>query len=341
MSLRFGLHYSGQSPEGEWERIYRRTIEQAKEAETLGYDVLSVAEHHFLPDGWIPAPTVFLGGLATATEKIDLLSNIVILPLHNPIEVAEQAVVLDLLSGGRFHLGVAIGWRDEEFEAYGIDKSERLGRTVEGIRLIRQLLTETSVTYEGDIFQVEDLDLMPRPVQESIPIWYGGQSEHAIRRSARMADAWSMSPIETRSKLAESAETYREALAEQDRKYENVRKPLRREAYIAEDDETAWEEVGPSLLYEYQDVYGDYDDIGHTFDSEGTTEDALEELRDHAEDRFIIGSPETAIEELEKYESAVGIDDAILRMHFPGLDPEKSGRSMRLVAEEVMPYFRE
>lgn len=340
MTLRFGMHYSGQSPEGEWESIYRQTLEQAREAEELGYDILSVAEHHFLPDGWIPAPTVFLAALAEATEEIDLLTNIVILPLHNPVEVAEQAVVLDLLSGGRFHLGVAVGWRDEEFDAYGIDKSERAGRTVEGIRLLRKLFTERSVTYEGDIFQVEDLDLMPRPAQESIPIWYGGQSEYAIKRSARMADAWSMSPIETRSELAESAEMYREILEEQDRSYETVRKPLRREAYIAEDDETAWEEVGPSLLYEYQDVYGDYDDIGHTFDSDGDTEAAIEELREHAAERFVIGSPETAIEEFERYEEEIGVDDMILRMHFPGLDPEKSGKSMRLVAEEVMPHFQ-
>lgn len=340
MTLRFGMHYSGQSPEGEWESIYRKTLKQAREAEELGYDILSVAEHHFLPDGWIPAPTVFLGALAAETEEIDLLTNIVILPLHNPIEVAEQAVVLDLLSGGRFHLGIAVGWRDEEFDAYGIDKSDRVGRTVEGIRLIRKLFTERSVTYDGDVFQVEDLDLMPRPVQESIPIWYGGQSEYAIKRSARMADAWSMSPIETRSELAESADMYRDTLKEQDRSYDEVRKPLRREAYIAEDDETAWEEVGPSLLYEYQDVYGDYDDIGHTFDSDGDTEAAIEELREHAADRFVIGSPETAIEELERYDEEIGVDDVILRMHFPGLDPEKSGKSMRLVGEEVMPHFQ-
>ena len=341
MSLRFGMHYSGQSPEGNWESIYRQTIEQAREAETLGYDILSVAEHHFLPDGWIPAPTVFLGALAEATEEIDLLTNIVILPLHNPIEIAEQAVVLDLLSGGRFHLGVAMGWRDEEFDAYGVEKSERVGRTVEGIQLIRRLFTERSVTYDGDIFRVEDLDLMPRPVQDSIPIWYGGQSEYAIRRAARMADAWSMSPIETRSELAESTALYRDVLDDGDRSYEAVRKPLRREAYIAADDETAWEEVGPSLLYEYQDVYGDYDEIGHSFESEGTTEEAIEELREHAADRFIIGSPETAIAELERYREEVGIDDVILRMHFPGLDPEKSGKSMRLVAEKVMPHFQD
>lgn len=339
MSFRFGIHYSCQSPEGEWESIYRKTLQQAQEAENLGYEVFSVAEHHFLPDGWIPTPTVFLGGLAAVTDQADLVTNIIVLPLHNPIEVAEQAAVLDLMSGGRFNLGVAIGWRDEEFAAYNVDKSERVGRTVEGIQLIRRLLTEESVTYNGDFYDTENLELMPRPVQQSIPIWYGGQSKNAIKRSTRMADAWSMSPIETREEIAEKIEFYRTKLVENGRSFDEVRKPLRREAYVAEDDETAWEEIAPSLLYEYDDVYGDYDDIGHTFESEGTQEEVLEELREHASDRFIIGGPETAIKELERYEEEVGMDDVILRMHFPGLDPSKSRKSMRIIAEEVMPQF--
>jgi len=339
MTFDFGIHYSCQSPDGNWESIYQDTLEQAQEAEELGYEILSVAEHHFLPDGWIPAPTVFLGGLAAVTEQIDLMTNIIVLPLHHPIEVAEQTAVLDLLSGGRFKLGVAIGWRDEEFDAFGVDKSERVGRTVEGIQLIRRLLSQESVSYDGDIYQVDDLRLMPRPIQQPVPIWYGGQSEYAIRRAARLADAWSMSPIETRGELAESVEMYREEVAKTDRSFEETRRPLRREAYIAEDEETAWKEVGPSLLYEYEDVYGDYDEIGHSFESDGDTEEAIESLREHAADRFIIGSPETAIKELEQYEADVGMTDVIFRMHFPGMDTSKSAKSMRLIAEEVMPHF--
>ncbi len=337
--LDFGVHYSCQSPEREWERLYRATLEQAREAERLGYTSVSVAEHHFLPDGWIPAPATLLGGLAAVTDDMAVGSNIVILPLHHPVTVAEQAAVLDLLTGGSFRLGVGIGWRDEEFDAFGVDKRERVPRVEEGIELVRRLLTEESVTYRGDVFAVEDLTLMPRPVQESVPIWYGGQSAPAIDRAARMADAWSMSPIEDRAELAENAATYEDALERHGRSVDEVHRPLRREAYVAADDETAWEEVGPSLLYEYEDVYGDYDDIGHTFAPEDRTA-AIEELREHAADRFIIGGPETAIEELAAYREAVDMDEVLLRMHFPGMDPEQSGASMRLVAEQVMPYFQ-
>jgi probable F420-dependent oxidoreductase len=280
-----------------------------------------------------------LGALSAVTEDMNLVTNISILPLHNPIQVAERAVVLDTLSGGSFRLGVAIGWRDEEFEAFNVDKSTRVQRVEEGIELLRKLFTEESVSYDGDIFSVDDLTVMPRPVQDSIPIWYGGQSRKAIERSAEMADAWSISPIETVHKLSRGIEIYADELEQNGRSIDDVHVPLRREVYVAEDDETAWEEVGPSLLYEYEDVYGDYDDIDHSFAS-SSGEDAIEELRDHAEDRFIVGSPETAIRELERYRDAIDMDEVLLRMHFPGLDTDDSEKSMRIIADEVMPHFQ-
>ncbi len=243
------------------------------------------------------------------------------------------------MSGGRLSLGVAVGWRDEEFEAFGVGKSERAGRAVEGIQLVRKLLSDRPVTYDGELYAVEDLELMPRPVQQPVPIWYGGQSKIAIRRAARMADSWSISPVETLPELEAKMETYREEVAKTDRSYEEIRKPPRREAYVAADDETAWEEVGPSLRYEYEDVYGDYDEIGHSFESSEDADEALEDLREHAEDRFIVGGPETAIEEINRYQERLGVDDIILRMHFPGLDPSHSAKSMRIIAEDVMPHL--
>ncbi len=336
--LGFGIHYSCQSPDRNWEEIYRATLEQAEEAESLGYETFSVAEHHFLPDGWVPAPFVMLGALSAITDEMNLVTNISILPLHNPIQVAERAVVLDTLSGGSFRLGVAIGWRDEEFAAFDVDKSTRVKRVEEGIELLRKLFTEESVSYDGEILSVDDLTVMPRPVQDSIPIWYGGQSRKAIERAAELTDAWSISPIETRQKLSRGIEIYEEELESNGCSLAETHVPLRREMYVAEDDETAWEEVGPSLLYEYEDVYGDYDDIDHSFAS-SSSGDAIDELREHADDRFIIGSPETAIRELEAYRDAIDMDEVLLRMHFPGLDTDRSEKSMRLIADEVMPHF--
>ena len=337
MVVDFGLHFSCQSPEREWKHLYEETLNQAALAEELGYSSIFMAEHHFLDDGWIPAPMVLLGGIAAVTDSVNIGTDIVVLPLHHPIDVAEQATVLDLISNGRLQLGVAIGWRDEEFEAFGVDKGERVVRTEEGVELIRRLTSEEDVTYSGDIYEVEDLSLMPRPVQEPIPIWIGGQAKPAIRRAARMGDSWITSQIETRAELRKKYQYYEECLEEAGRSYEETHKPLRREAYVAEDDETAWEEVGEALLYEYGNVYGDYSDAGHIFDPEDSS--AIEELQEHSEDRFIVGGPETVIEEFEKFVDDLAVDEFLLRMHFPGLDPKDAEKSMRIFAEEVIPHF--
>ncbi len=340
MSLKFGLHYSCQSPSGDWPRLYRDVLDQARLAEELGYHSLEVAEHHFLPDGWIPSPTVLLGGMAAVTTDIQLQTGIMILPLHHPVEVAEQVAVLDNLSNGQMRLGVAIGWRDEEFDAFGVEKRDRVQRTEEGIRIIRRLLADRNVSHSGRFYEFEDVTIMPRPVQDEVPLWYGGMSPGAIDRAAKMADAWFMSPIERNAELAELRATYDEALEAYDRDPGDVPRPLRREAYVAETDEQAWEDVWESLLYEYREVYGDYTDVGHVFDPAGEDKETLvQELKAHAEDRFLVGSPETVISELETLRSLTDMDEVILRMHFPGLESAKTEQSIRLVAEQVKPHF--
>jgi probable F420-dependent oxidoreductase len=337
-SFDFGVHYSCQSPAGDFQEVYQGTVAQARVAESLGFESFSVAEHHFLPDGWVPAPFVMLGALSAATEDVRLGTNVAVLPLHDPVRVAERAAVLDVLTGGSFRLGVSLGWRDEEFEAFGVPRDERVTRLDEGIELVSRLLTEESVTFEGECFAVEDLTVMPRPVQESVPVWCGGQSRPAIRRAAALADVWSISPIESREELAESVEIYREGLADYGRSYEDVHVPLRREVYVAEDDETAWEEAGEAVLREYQDVYGDYDAVEETFEGLDT-DAAVDRLREHASGRFVVGGPETAVEEFERFHDVLEMDEVLIRTHFPGLDLDLAEKSLRIVSEEVMPHF--
>lgn len=170
MSVDFGLHFSCQSPEQRWRELYECTVEQAALGEELGYSSVFAAEHHFLEDGWIPAPMVLLGGISAVTSSIAIGTDVVVLPLHHPVTIAEQSTVLDLLSNGRFRLGVAIGWRDEEFRGFGVEKSERVARLESGVEFIRRLFTDESVTFQSDHYDVTDLSLMPQPVQDPIPI---------------------------------------------------------------------------------------------------------------------------------------------------------------------------
>ncbi len=134
-------------------------------------------------------PLVLFGYLAGITS-LELVTGIVILPQRQTVLVAKQAAEVDLLTGGRFRLGVGIGWNAVEYEALGKDFSNRGVRLVEQVELLRRLWSEESVTYHGDFEHVTGAGIAPLPVQRPIPVWFGGRSAPAYRRIGRLADGW-------------------------------------------------------------------------------------------------------------------------------------------------------
>jgi probable F420-dependent oxidoreductase len=134
-------------------------------------------------------PMVLFGYLAGITS-LELVTGIIILPQRQTALVAKQAAEVDLLSGGRFRLGIGLGWNAVEYEALGQDFSTRGRRVEEQVDLLRRLWTEPSITYHGSYDRVTGAGLAPLPVQRPIPIWFGAQSDRAYRRAGRLADGW-------------------------------------------------------------------------------------------------------------------------------------------------------
>ena len=134
-------------------------------------------------------PMVLYGYLAAVTS-MELVTGIVILPQRQTVLVAKQAAEVDLLTGGKFRLGVGIGWNRVEYEALGQDFSTRGKRLEEQITLLRRLWTEQSVTFSGTFDRITGAGLAPMPVQRPIPVWVGAQSPPAYRRAGRLADGW-------------------------------------------------------------------------------------------------------------------------------------------------------
>jgi probable F420-dependent oxidoreductase len=134
-------------------------------------------------------PFVLFGFLAGLTP-IELVTGIIIVPQRQTVLVAKQAAEVDLLTGGRFRLGVGVGWNPVEYEALGQDFATRGARESEQIELLRRLWTERSVTFDGDHDQVTGAGLCPLPVQRPIPVWLGGATPPAFRRAGRLADGW-------------------------------------------------------------------------------------------------------------------------------------------------------
>jgi probable F420-dependent oxidoreductase len=175
----------------------------AERVEKLGYRHILAYDHVVGADpgvhlGWrgpyniettFHEPFVVFGFMAAVTS-IELVTGIIILPQRQTTLVAKQAAEVDLLTGGRFRLGVGLGWNAVEYEALGKSFSDRGRRMEEQVELLRRLWTEPSVTFEGTWERVTGAGLAPRPVQQPIPIWFGGQSPAAYRRIGRLADGW-------------------------------------------------------------------------------------------------------------------------------------------------------
>lgn len=187
--MRYGVIFSCQDPEGSpigHPAVYESALACAVAAEEQGYDWINVTEHHVAADGYLPALFVLLAAMAARTERIRLSTGMLILTLHNPLRIAEEAAVLDIISGGRLTLGVAAGYREVEFEAMQVDFRTRGKRFVESLELMRLAWTGEPFTFTGEIFDLPELVVRPVPVQRpGIPLWLGGTTEVALRRVVR------------------------------------------------------------------------------------------------------------------------------------------------------------
>jgi probable F420-dependent oxidoreductase len=303
-------------------------LEQAALAEELGFATLWAHEHHSQAMMY-PDPLLALAAMAGVTRRIGLGTNMLLLPIHHPLRVAEEGAMVDVLSQGRLCLGVAAGYSPIDLRAFGIDKSGRGARLTEGVELIRALWRGEEVTRQGASFQLDAFRLFPRPLQQpSPPIVIGGSSDKAIDRAARMADAYVISTTETIENVAKRVDVYRQALVAHGKPWQGpwlnrivctVRSAAEKRA--------AQESYSKTLL-------AFYDAWGHS-NITGLAEDArLPEKV--SEQHFIIGEPADCIEQIHAY-AALGISHIACLMNFGNPDLAFVEQSMRLFGERVLP----
>ncbi|TDD51203.1 LLM class F420-dependent oxidoreductase [Nonomuraea terrae] len=178
-------------------RAYGQQVEELGFRHIIAYDHV-VGADPAVHKGWqgpydvrstFHEPMVLFGFLAAITS-LELVTSIIILPQRQTALVAKQAAEIDLLTSGRFRLGVGLGWNAVEYEALGQDFGTRGRRVEEQVELLRRLWTEESITFEGHFDRVTGAGLAPLPVQQPIPLWFGGQSPRAYRRAGRLAEGW-------------------------------------------------------------------------------------------------------------------------------------------------------
>jgi len=341
--LQFGLMYfnSGAPSLGVWNRDFFDSLEQAVLADRVGFNSVLVSEHHFTEQGYTTSPNIVCGMLAARTGNVRIGPGVALLPLHHPVALAEEAALLDRMSNGRYIMGVGLGYRREEFEGYNISLKEGSSRLEEGIKIIDLLLSQEKVSFDGQYYHLREVNLTPRPIQKPRPpIWVGAKAEAPVRRAARLGDVWFMDPVTPLKVLKERMSMYEEELRRAG-KEPAVEKPLRREAYVANDNETAWKEGGDKILQKWHNyfVWGHVqDEDGKLLDPEEHDFDVMKEMMRR---RYVVGDPDAVIEQAERYQKELGATQLVFQLQFPGLTHEKAMNAIRLIGERVIPYFRD
>jgi alkanesulfonate monooxygenase SsuD/methylene tetrahydromethanopterin reductase-like flavin-dependent oxidoreductase (luciferase family) len=301
---------------------------QASLAESLGFTTLWMHEHHS-ERMMYPDPLMALAALSPVTKSIGLGTNMLLLPIHHPLRVAQEAAMLDVLSNGRLKLGVANGYSERDLRAFGMLGGHRGKRLEEGLNLIRRLWRGETVTEQGSDYDLQNFELFPLPLQRpNPPIYVGGHAPVAIDRAARLGDEYLISTTQKVGEISALVNTYHHSLAAIGRE---PRKPtLNRVVCVVN---SAAQKKGAEAFYANA-LLGLYDAWGHESVTRlGESERAHRELCD---DHFIIGEPSECIEQVCRYRE-LGIGHIACLMNFGGADLELVETSMRLLGEKVMP----
>jgi alkanesulfonate monooxygenase SsuD/methylene tetrahydromethanopterin reductase-like flavin-dependent oxidoreductase (luciferase family) len=230
--MRVGIYFDLRNPPGwprPWLDFYRDSLDLIVEAERWGCDSVWLSEHHFFEDGYLPQPLTFAAAVAAKTSRVRIGSAILVAPLRSATQIAEDAAIVDILSGGRFELGLGAGYRIPEFEAFGADISRRISTTEERVREVRRLLDDRVVT--------------PPPVQSPFPIWVGYGSPKGAHRVGRNGNA--LLSIDPRL-----AQPYFDGLAEGGFARSQAKMAGLVNVVVADDPEQVWPRLAPHFAYQ-------------------------------------------------------------------------------------------
>ena len=339
MAFGFGLITCQRYPGAERSDVdlYAEAIDIAVEAEGLGFDSVWTSEHHFVDDGYLPSLLPLSAAIAARTERIAIGTGLLLAPLHEPIRVAEDAAVVDLISKGRLILGVGLGWREEEFEGFHVPISERVSRLEASIAVYRQAWHGELLTgAEGRHYP--NVPVRPVPARSGgPPIWIGATSEPAIRRAGRLADGFMATEV-TPSTFAEQV-----AIAREERGAAGLEDDLAISVHLATfawNGDDAWERVRDHHHY----VTWKYDDMDRARSRTGEPQPPpplTQEGETGLREQIVLGKPDEVAERIAELRDAADSElHYIARLYWPGMDPGVQREAMSVFAEEVIPRLR-
>jgi alkanesulfonate monooxygenase SsuD/methylene tetrahydromethanopterin reductase-like flavin-dependent oxidoreductase (luciferase family) len=338
--MKFGAHIlPTYMPEldGTLPNFYDRVFDQIVELETLGFDQAWVTEHHFSGyGGHLPHPPTFLSAAAGKTSRIRLGVAVAVLPLHNPLELAESYAMSDVISNGRLDFGIGKGSEPVEYRKLGVSRDEATLRFYESAEIIRRAWSDHPVDFRGEFYHCQAVNILPKPVQRPHPpIWVGAtRTEETFRWAGKQGFDLMTVPfvLSNTDMLHGLVKAYRDELAAAGHDF------VRREVlgkfhiYVSDSFERGMREAAP-FMKNYSGLHAAADpdrklterDIGY----------------DMARGMIIVGDPERCSDTIQRWHEEGGITNFSGTFHFGGMPQDMALKNIRLFAERVMPALKD
>jgi alkanesulfonate monooxygenase SsuD/methylene tetrahydromethanopterin reductase-like flavin-dependent oxidoreductase (luciferase family) len=321
--MRLSLRYDMRQPDpgAPLDAYYAAAVEQCAWADGLGFETVFIAEHHGIEDGYVPSPIVLAAAIASQTNAIELHLSALIVTLHDPLRLAEDLAILDILSGGRLTITAGMGYRPHEFEMFGLDFKSRLKIYIEALEVLQQAWTGEPFEFRGRTVRVT-----PRPIQRPGPkLLMGGSATASAERAARMGLGYSPA-------TPELYDIYRQECAKLGLgEPPPFAYPQPTFLFVTDDPDRDWPVVGPHVMYNSNSyvAWATERKVGGT---RYTPLESIEELK--AQPIFQVVTPEQCVD----FARTLGPDGELsIQPLMGGLDPEVSWRSLRLFEEKVLP----
>ena len=333
--MKFGIYSSIADPPAGANLALKveEVVSEAKLAESVGFDSCFFGEHHQDKDGFLPSPLIVASAVAAQTTTLNLGTSVILLPLHHPVKLAEEVITLDIISRGRFILGVGLGYQPVDFRTFDIPIESRVSRFEEEIEIIRQCWSGERFNFSGEHFNLEDVAIRPLPYSDPSPrLWIGASRTPGARRAGEIADGFVAGPSTDLKSTVSLTAVYHEAaqLSGKD--------PvlcLMRDAWVARTRAEAERVYGPEVI----DAYKYYWRNGLNEFKQYSSESEIN-MANMAPDRLIIGEPQEVVEDFHRWKEATGADYFLLRLrhaHSGGPSHERILEAIQLFGEEVIP----
>lgn len=336
--MKFGVYLPTQYARGsDYAQRFAELADLVALVERAGFDSIWAGEHHMSADAFFP-PLMTLAAVAGLTKKITLGSAILVLPLYNPVRLAEDVAMLSVVSRGRVVLGVGVGYRREEYGAFSVPFNGRTEILEEQIPLLRRLWRGSSTTASGKWYSLREVRVNPRPIGAHVPVWIGvtgAASAEALDRVARIGDAWLLDAATPLTTYQSLLPRFLALLNKYHKSAERVEFPVLRDVYVARDASTAEDDVGEAVVAKYREYFR----WGYPVVRKGYRSEEDITFKSLARDVIIIGSPDDCISQIERY-SGAGINHLILRIRLAGMTHIQAKTAAELFASKIMPHFK-